>query len=148
MSIIDDGSRERAADNIAKLRTRFMTAREAAAELGREREGVARELGVSRVDAEGAYGPRAESVLGRLGTLRLARLRASSDKPSAEELRLAARRDVLESALAGMRRESSEVSSRLVDAQNAFEQAVGLFERDYPVAGPFGTDIRYLEPVG
>jgi len=147
MGIIDDGGRERAADNIAGLRTRFVTAREAAAELSREAESIAKELGVSRVDA-GAYGPRPESVNGRLASCRLARYRANSDKPSAEELRLAARRELLQDALAGMRLESVGASSRLVDVQNAFEQAVGLFERDYPVAGPFGTDIRYLEPVG
>jgi len=142
MSIIDDGARSRAAERISTLRTVFFTAREAAARLARESETIAKELGVSRA-GEGAYGPSPDSVLGKLGTVRLARYRARSDKPSAEELRLAARRDVLEGALAGMRRESFEVSSRVVGAQNDLEQAVGAFDRDYPPAGPFGTD--YLE---
>ena len=153
MGIIDNHGRELAADKVAALRTQLGTARNAATKLSRENAAICRELGF-KLDSERAaygpdsiYGPNPESVIGKLATLRLARLRAGSDKPSAEELKFSARRGLLEGASVGLRAELFNVSNRIVDAQLKYQRAVEHFDRNYPVVGAVAIDPHALQPV-
>jgi hypothetical protein len=141
-----DNSRELAEDKLAALRVQMFTAREAGESLSKEAQTIARELGVTEYEKRLGF-PLPESVLGRLASIRLARFRANSDKVSAPETALEARRGVLESALVQLVRDIQTEGNRIVAAQNAYQTALGRFDRDYPSEGAQMFKFESLQPV-
>jgi hypothetical protein len=140
-----DNRRELAEEKIATLRVEMNTAREIGAKLGKEAREIRRELGDP--DAVGS-GIEPASVLGRLASVRLARFRNNIDKASEAEMKLEARRVLLESALQGITLEIFSASGRTLDAQLSFERAVGALARDFPIdEGPHMFRSEVLQPV-
>ncbi len=119
------------AAEMEKLRGTLEAARAAASALAAEAEAYADELGTGRRDLDRSA-LRPGCVLARLAALRLARLRSGKSEPTADERKLADRRDLLESALLGLRPEGDRLGQAARTAQDELGAAVLRYELDYP----------------